>query len=298
MTDNSSAAHENMRQQRGTFLQSIRRGLRVDHASPGADASGDEVRGDIGSGLRGDSAHRRVDSDGRPPRKGGTGRFIRDIVIIFLAALHISFLIKTFLVRSFYIPSASMENTLQINDRIVVDELVPGVIPLKRGDVVVFKDPGGWLAGEKLPSSTTGNPVVDGFQWFLTQVGLGTQDSDNHLIKRVIGLPGDKVACCNAFGQMTVNGVPLDEPYTKLPAGVTRESQDDFSVTVPPGDLWVEGDNRYDSADSRYQTHTPSKGFVPESDVVGKAFVITWPASRWSWLSNYPSVFRGTDEHQ
>jgi len=280
MTDNS------------TFMGRLRRGLQMPRLGASSDPSAPSASR---TGADGDSTGLRPRT-GRKPRRSGPARFVRDLIIIFLAALLISFLIKTFLVRSFYIPSASMENTLQINDRIIVNELVPKVTSIKRGDVIVFKDPGGWLTGEAQTSSTTGNPVVDGIQWFLTQVGLGTQDSDDHLIKRVIGLPGDKVACCNAFGQMTVNGVPLDEPYTKLPAGVTRESQNDFSVTVPAGSLWVEGDNRYNSADSRLQTGTPSKGFVPESDVVGRAFVITWPMSRWTWLDDYPSVFRGTDK--
>jgi len=211
-----------------------------------------------------------------------------------MAALLISFLIKTFLVRSFYIPSGSMENTLQINDRIIVNELVPRAIGLQRGDVVVFTDPGGWLSGTEQISTATGNPVVDGVRWFLTQVGLGTQDSNDHLIKRVIGLPGDKVACCNAFGQMEVNGVPLKETYLDLPAGVTRVSQDDFSVTVPAGELWVMGDNRYNSADSRYNRDKPHGGFVPISDVVGRAVVVSWPTNHWNWLGNYPDVFAGT----
>ncbi|WP_228514649.1 MULTISPECIES: signal peptidase I [unclassified Frondihabitans] len=275
MTDNS------------TFMGRLRRGMQLPSVTPDSEA----VRG------RRRSDDDPADTGGRKKRRGGAGRFLRDIVIIFLVALLISFLIKTFLVRSFYIPSESMQNTLQVNDRIIVNELVPRVTPIKRGDVVVFKDPGGWLGSTDQVSSTTGNPVIDGFQWALTQVGLGTQDSDDHLIKRVIGLPGDKVACCNDFGQTTVNGVPLDEKaYTKLPAGVTKESKDDFSVTVPADSLWVEGDNRYNSADSRLQTGTPSKGFVPESDVVGRAFVITWPVSRWTWLDDYQSVFRGTDK--
>jgi signal peptidase I len=236
------------------------------------------------------------DRSPKKPRKGGPFRFLRDIVVILLAALLIAFLIKTFLVRSFYIPSGSMENTLQIQDRIIVNELVPKVIPLERGDVIVFKDPGGWLSGENLPSTAASNPVVGGVQWFLTQVGLGTQDSDDHLIKRVIGLPGDKVTCCNDFGQTSVNGVPLDEPYTKTPPSTLPQNQLPFSVTVPAGSLWVEGDNRQASADSRLQTNTPSRGFVPESDVVGRAFVITWPISRWSVLGNFPEVFRGTDK--
>ncbi|ARC57300.1 Signal peptidase I [Frondihabitans sp. 762G35] len=255
--------------------------------------------GSASEALHGRRSAREVDGAGRRrggsrsrTKRGSTGRFVRDIVIIFVAALMISFLVKTFLVRSFYIPSASMENTLQINDRIIVNELVPGAVAVKRGDVIVFTDPGGWLSAGEQPSSTTGNPVVDGFQWFLTQVGLGTQDSGDHLVKRVIGLPGDTVSCCNDFGQTTVDGVPLDEPYVKTPAGEQRKIP--FSVTVPAGSLWVEGDNRDNSADSRLQTSTPSKGFVPMSDVVGRAFVITWPSSRWGLLDDFPSVFRGT----
>ena len=232
---------------------------------------------------------------GGDQKKRGTLTFLRDVLVIFLAALLISFLIKTFLIRSFYIPSGSMENTLQINDRIIVNELVPDVVDVKRGDVVVFTDPGGWLEGTAPVTTASGNPLGDGVSWFLTLVGLGTQDSNDHLIKRVIGLPGDTVSCCNDFGQMSVNGVPLDEPYVTLPPGVDRVSGDDFSVTVPADSLWVMGDNRYNSKDSRYNGDTPSQGFVPMSDVVGRAFVISWPAARWTWLDDYPAVFRGTE---
>ena len=113
----------------------------------------------------------------------------------------------------------------------------------------------------------------------------------------MIGLPGDKVSCCNDLGQMSVNGVPIKEPYLKLPSNVTRVSQTDFSVTVPKGTIWVMGDHRYDSKDSRYNGDTPSKGFVPLSDVTGRAFVISWPSSRWTWLDDYPDVFAGVEEH-
>ena len=226
-----------------------------------------------------------------------TGRtvwlFVRDIIVIFIVALLVSFLIKTFLIRSFYIPSASMEDTLMINDRIIVNELVPKVVPLQRGDVVVFTDPGGWLTpGENIAAPPSKNPVVRGLSDFFTFIGLGTNDSDNHLVKRVIGLPGDHVVCCNALNQITINGSPIKEPYTvvqpgQIPAGKT------FDVTVPPGDMWVLGDNRNNSEDSSLHTNLPNGGFVPEKDVVGRAFVISWPVSRWSWLSNFPDVFRG-----
>lgn len=180
-------------------------------------------------------------------------RFLRDLVIIVVVALLASFLVKAYLVRAFSIPSGSMERTLLIGDRVLVNELVPGAAPLRRGDVVVFRDPGGWL-------------------------GPGQGDD---LIKRVIGLPGDRVSCCDATGRLSVNGHAVDEPYVVRPLDVARVSDQDFSVRVPAGRMWVMGDNRYNSADSRIH------GTVPTSDVVGRAFVITWPITRWSVLGRY-----------
>ncbi|GAA3869483.1 signal peptidase I [Leifsonia kafniensis] len=228
-------------------------------------------------------------------KKRGVALFIRDLLVIFVVALLISFLIKTFLIRSFYIPSGSMEETLHVNDRILVNQLEPKLIPIDRGDVIVFKDPGGWLMPQ---AETDQNPLVASIDWLLSVVGLSAPDSNDHLIKRVIGLPGDHVVCCNALGQMSVNGVPLDEPYIKLPPGVTKVSEDDFDTTVPPNSLWVMGDNRYNSRDSRYNGDTPGKGFVPIDNVVGRALVISWPISRWTWLDDYPEVFRGVEEGQ
>lgn len=243
-------------------------------------------------GLRRRTGRRRAGGR-RRQKKGGPLIFVRDLLIILLAAILISFLIKTFLFRSFYIPSGSMMNTLQINDRIVVNELVPKASSLKRGDVVVFTDPGGWLSGEGAPtvSTSSSNPVIAGFQWGLTQIGIGTQDSDNHLVKRVIGLPGDKIACCNAAGELTINGVPIKEPYINVAPGKPADAFQ-YDVTVPAGDVWVLGDNRYNSADSAYHyTKKDASAFVPIKDIVGKAEIITWPSSRWASLSDYPSVF-------
>lgn len=220
--------------------------------------------------------------------------FFRDVLIILAIAVVVSFLVKTFLIRSFYIPSASMESTLLGNanpnlaDKVIVNELVPDIVPLAHGDVVVFRDPGGWLGAR--PTVTT-DGLQQGWEWFLSLFGLASPDSENHLIKRVIGLPGDTVACCTPTGQLTVNGTPLVEPYIKLPEGETRASSVDFSVTVPKDSLWVMGDNRYNSKDSRFNTDQPGHGFVAMDDVVGRAFVISWPASRWAWLSNYPDTF-------
>lgn len=232
----------------------------------------------------------------RKKRKKLTGwkAFLRDVALILVAAIVISFLIKTFLIRSFYIPSESMEQTLLVNDRIIVNELVPDVMPIERGDVVVFRDPGGWLPSQPEPEQ---NPVVAFFDWLLSIIGLTAPDSNDHLIKRVIGLPGDHVVCCNEFGQITVNGVPIDEEqYVFLPSGVTKVSRDDFEITVPEGALWVLGDNRYNSCDSRCNMDTPSGGFVPYDHVVGRAILISWPVDRWTWLDNYPLVFAGIDD--
>jgi signal peptidase I len=235
----------------------------------------------------------RTDRDGGKKRRSrSVSLFLRDILIIFLIAVLASVLIKTFLVRSFYIPSGSMENTLLINDRILVNQLEPNLIPIERGDVVVFSDPGGWLPPTvEAPK----NPVVAAIDWVLETVGLAASDANDHLIKRVIGLPGDEVSCCNALGQMMINGQPISEPYVKLPAGQTAASGKTFDVTVPAGSLWVMGDNRYNSADSRYNTDKPGGGFVPIKDVVGRALWITWPTNRWTWLDNYQTVFAGTD---
>lgn len=227
-------------------------------------------------------------------RKGrGWKIFIRDILLIFLAALLISFLIKTFLIRSFYIPSSSMEDTLHVDDRIIVNQLTPDLMPLEHGDVVVFKDPGGWLTPQAEPQV---NWFVGAVDAVLAFVGLSAPDSNDHLIKRVIGMPGDTVVCCNDFGQLTVNGVPLEEPYIDLPDGVTQATRDQWEVTVPENSLWVMGDNRYNSADSAFHRNDPTGGFVPIDNVVGRALLISWPANRWAWLDNYPTTFHGVDQ--
>ena len=220
--------------------------------------------------------------------------FLRDVLVILAIAVVVSFLVKTFLIRSFYIPSASMENTLMGNpnqnlaDKVIVNELVPDIVPVAHGDVIVFKDPGGWLPGR---ATVALSPAQQGWEWVLSLFGLASPDNDGHLIKRVIGLPGDTVVCCTPTGQLTVNGTPLVEPYIKLPEGVTKASEVDFNVTVPAKSLWVMGDNRYNSLDSRFNVDKPGLGFVTQSDVVGRAFVVSWPISNWKWLSNYPETF-------
>jgi len=234
----------------------------------------------------------------QPPqsRSKGWKLFIRDVLLILLAALLISFLIKTFLIRSFYIPSSSMEETLQIDDRIIVNQLTPELMPLEHGDVVVFRDPGGWLSAA--PSPPPQNWLSGAVDGVLSFVGLTAPDSNEHLIKRIIGMPGDTVVCCNDLGQITVNGVPLDEPYITIPADATKATRDDFEVTVPEGYLWVMGDNRYNSADSSYHYAQDPLGTwaVPIENVVGRALVVSWPADHWTWLDNYPLTFAEVEE--
>ncbi|MDQ1608975.1 MAG: signal peptidase [Microbacteriaceae bacterium] len=229
----------------------------------------------------------------RRPRR--TGFFVRDILVIFVVAVLVSILIKSFVVRSFYIPSPSMANTLQVNDRIIVNELEPKLISTQRGDIVVFKDPGGWLPHVAQPAQS---PVAGAVDSALTFIGLSAADSDDHLVKRVIGLPGDQVSCCNALGQLTVNRVPLDEPYLVLPPGEHNAASVPFSVTVPTGMLWVMGDNRWNSKDSSRNQDLPGKGFVPESDVVGRALVVSWPPDHWTWLDNFPDAFQGIGDNR
>lgn len=228
-------------------------------------------------------------SDASVRRRRGWVVFARDVVVIVLIAILVSFLVKTFVVRSFYIPSGSMEDTLQINDRILVDEITPRFGGYDRGDIVVFQDPGGWLPPSVEPARP---PVVEGIDWLLSLVGLSAPDSDDHLVKRLIGLPGDHVVCCNSVGQITVNGTPIDESsYIKVPSSDAAASGDPFDVVVPDGSLWVLGDNRYRSKDSRYNTDQPGKGFVPIDNVVGRAFLVTWPFDRFGLLDFHHESF-------
>jgi len=210
-----------------------------------------------------------------PARAKGAKRarsFWRDLVIIVIAALVLTIVLKAFVVQVFAIPSGSMENTLQPGDRVLVNKLVYRFRDIARGDVVVFSGQGSW--GPDAPPPP-GNPLVRFWDGVTNLIGISAPGTD--YIKRVIGVPGDHVACCDA-GRVTVNGVPLSEQSYVHPGDVP--SQVVFSVTVPPGRLWVLGDNRANSDDSRYRRDDPGSGTIPESAVVGRAFVIIWPPSR------------------
>ena len=227
----------------------------------------------------------------RPSRGRGALTFLRDVLVIILIAALVSFVVKTFVVRSFYIPSGSMERTLLIDDRILVDELTPRWSGYDHGDVVVFKDPGGWLPPP--PQRPARPALVEAADWVLTFVGISTSDAQDHLVKRVIGMPGDHVVCCNALGQITINGSPVNElSYLNLPEGDTAASNTDFDVTVPEGTIWVMGDNRDRSQDSRAHQELPGGGFVPLENVVGRAFLTTWPLDRFGLIDTHDAVFQ------
>ena len=176
-----------------------------------------------------------------------------------------------------------MENTLEINDRVLVNKLVYDVRGIHRGDIVVFNGDGSWDPGTP-PRDT--NFVVKFAQGFASMFGFG--HPGDILIKRVIGLPGDKVACCDAQGRVTVNGVPLTEQSYLYPGDAPSEIR--FNIVVPPGRLWVMGDHRLISDDSRDHLGEPGGGTVPENAVIGRAFVIIWPISRWRILP-IPATF-------
>ncbi|MET9441744.1 signal peptidase I [Streptomyces sp. NPDC006610] len=218
-------------------------------------------------------------SEGRTQRS-----FWKELPILVGIALVLALLIKTFLVQAFSIPSDSMQNALQKGDRVLVDKLTPwfGSEP-ERGEVVVFHDPDNWLAGE---------PVADpnAFQTFLSWIGLMPSAEEKDLIKRVIGVGGDTVECRNT-GPLKVNGKALDEPYVY--PGNTPCSNDDqggqFKVEVPEGYIWVMGDHRQNSRDSRYNQADANKGMVPVDKVVGRAVFKAWPVDRWGTLPVPPT---------
>jgi signal peptidase I len=214
-------------------------------------------------------------------------RLWREIPILICVALVLALGIKTFLVQAFFIPSPSMENTLRPGDKVLVDKLSPwfGAQP-QRGQVVVFRDPGGWLDDTDAPVS--GDALVRGIKDAFTFVGLLPSQDQHDLIKRVIAVGGDQVECCDAQGRITVDGTPLSESQYLYPGSAPSLIR--FDVKVPAGRIWVMGDNRGDSADSRYHMDNGYEGTVPVSDVVGHAFVLIWPPSRAGALG-VPATF-------
>lgn len=204
------------------------------------------------------------------------GPFFRELAIVVVGALLVSSLVRVFVGQMFDIPSDSMAPTLAIGDRV----LVAKTGGLERGQIVVFHDPGGWLAH---PGVEPG-PVRS----VLETAGVLPPQSSDHIIKRVIGMPGDHVTCCDDQGRILVNGVAVDESYLGQPASTIQ-----FAVTVPADHVFVLGDNRSRSSDSRCHLHDPGpvagqNAFVPIDDIVGRAAAVTWPWQRWRGLAPPP----------
>ena len=262
-------------------------GARAEAASPDGEAASP---GSAGSASASSASAGPAPAGGRRQAARSTGRrprrkrsFWREFPILVVIALLLAVVIKTYVVQAFFIPSGSMQNTLEINDRVLVNKLVYDVRSIHRGDIVVFNGDGSWDPGT-VPADT--NFVVKFAQGFASMFGFG--HPGDILIKRVIGLPGDHVACCDAQGRVTVNGVPLNEQSYLYPGDAPSEIR--FNIVVPPGRLWVMGDHRLISDDSRDHLGDPGGGTVPENAVIGRAFVIIWPPSRWRILP-IPSTF-------
>lgn len=215
--------------------------------------------------------------------------FFQEFPVLIVVALLVSLFIKTFLVQFFYIPSGSMENTLQVNDRVAVNRIPFISNNIERGDVVVFRDPDNWLPAADISESPF---VIAKLKAGLVAVGVLPNPAKQYLVKRVVGVAGDHVICCNADGKLTVNGEVMNEPYIFAGNG---PSDMNFDVTVPKNKVWVMGDHRGASADSRYHQDDINKGFVPVNRITGRVIAVIWPLKNISLVPgvdalNQPAV--------
>jgi len=230
----------------------------------------------------------------RPTRpKQAKGSFLRELPVLLVIAVVLALLINTFLVKAFFIPSGSMERTLHgcpgcSGDRVLVNKVVYRLHEPRPGDIVVFAGPESWAPEAAVEKPT--NPMQRVLHSIASTFGVATP-GEKDFIKRVIAVGGQTVQCCDAQGRVTVDGRPLDEPYTYL-SDPEYQSSPFGPVTVPPGRLWLMGDHRDQSADSRVHIDDRDHGTIAVDDVVGKAFVIIWPVSRWSTLGT-PDTFGG-----
>ncbi|MCL7381829.1 signal peptidase I [Streptomyces sp. 35G-GA-8] len=232
-------------------------------------------RGNGSGGIQDGDRDGDSDSEGSDARKPRS--FWKELPLLIGIALLLALLIKTFLVQAFSIPSDSMQNTLQRGDRVLVDKLTPwfGSEP-ERGEVVVFHDPGGWLDSTQAPEPNVA-------QRFLSFIGLMPSAEEKDLIKRVIAVGGDTVECKKG-GKVQVNGVPLNETDYIYPGNTPCDDKPFGPIDVPKGSIWVMGDHRQNSLDSRYHQELTGNGTVSNDEVVGRAFVVAWPINRWSFL--------------
>jgi signal peptidase I len=256
------------------------------------------------SSATGSQTHERLgasgvsDAAGQEPEEGADadmsksqssakkGSFWKELPILIVIALVLAFVIRTWVMQAFYIPSSSMENTLLVGDRVLVNKVVYQIRDIERGEVIVFNGDGSWDDPTVVQPPESSNPISRGFTWVQQQ--LGAAPTGKEYIKRVIALPGDTVECCDDQNRVLVNGVPLEEDAYLFPDSVASHSE--FGpIEVPEGHLWLMGDHRAISYDSRANQNNPGGGAVPIDHVVGRAFVIIWPFSQAGSLSVPPS---------
>ncbi|WIX76463.1 signal peptidase I [Amycolatopsis carbonis] len=241
----------------------------------------------------------RPDQDGEGESSGSDGRgrkarkkrpFWQELPILIVIALVLTILIQQFVAKVFMIPSESMETTLHgctgcFGDRVVVDRVTYDFTDPSPGDVIVFRGPGPWTEHEIAPQEPS-NIFAKGLRELGSLVGFAPPDEQD-FVKRVIAVGGQTVQCCDPKGRVIVDGKALDEPYVHW-VDPNNAAQDSFApVTVPQGSLWVMGDNRNDSCDSRCQGGGGINGTVPVDDVIGKARFIVLPPSRWGGVSDF-----------
>ena len=212
--------------------------------------------------------------------------WVREIGLIVLVALIISSLLRAFVVQVFWIPSPSMRNTLIEDDRIAVSRIAALRHDVQRGDVVVFRDDLGWL-----PAASADSNWLEDIGEF---VGVLPDDGEQTLVKRVIGVAGDRVSCEGSGQPVMVNGVPIEE--SAYVADGQTPSTAAFDVTVPDGHLWVMGDNRANSADSRYHMGEGESPFIGVDSVVGTVSAVIWPTDRWTTDISHREAFAGVED--
>jgi signal peptidase I len=238
------------------------------------------------------------DEGPEPTRSRPARSLLVELPVLIVVALVIALVVKSFVVQAFFIPTGSMQNTLEIGDKVLVNKLVYHFRGIEPGDIVVFDGDGTWNAApaEAAAGSAPARLYDDTLGKLFSSVRdlFGTPLGQVDYVKRVIGVPGDHVRCCTAQGLVTVNGVPLHEQSYLYPGNAANSAPPGipahFNVTVPAGYLWVLGDHRSVSDDSRGHEADPGDGMVQESQVVGRAFVIVWPPSRWQIL-RIPATF-------
>jgi signal peptidase I len=220
-------------------------------------------------------------SEPAPGRARGGRSPRRELAVLVGIALVITLFVRAFALQAFYIPSGSMESTLHVGDRVLVSKLSYRFADIQRGDIIVFDGTDSFAPEVAPPSGVLGRAARSVGAFF------GMAPSEHDFVKRVIGLPGDSVVCCNAAGQLVVNGVGVDEPY--LYPGDAASLQR-FDIVVPAGRWWVMGDHRSDSADSRSHLGDPGGGTVPEDRVIGKVVAIYWPLGRIGTPAGAPAL--------